>query len=434
MPKRTITIVFSVVVSLFYSLSFAQSSPIFGPKKYTREKGKPEKVKEAFQVCALSGIYKLIVENGLYIEAEDEKEKGKDKDKEERKTKVSAAEIEINGEEIIEEDDFSKKVTKIEKTILLPQGENHIQVEIEGEPGAYIKVTIECQSGCLEPKITTPADNNTINKSRATIQGNLANAYGEIGITLQSSGANGQVSILAEAQGTSFAGIAPLQQGQNTITATATDACGYQAHDTITINTESIQEQIRLTANPQSGIPTTNGTFTTTLEADAYLPNPISGYSWDTDGDGTAEQSGKDLSKITAAYIAPGLYFPKVTVTDSQNNTYMETAIINVLSKEQMDALLKGKWEGMKGALGSGNTAKALSYFDESVKQKFSRVFSDLGGDLPVITASFEDITLVSFTGDIAEYAIGRNQDSQRYIYFIYYMKDKDGIWKIKGM
>lgn len=81
-----------------------------------------------------------------------------------------------------------------------------------------------------------------------------------------------------------------------------------------------------------------------------------------------------------------------------------------------------------------GDATTAINYFEDSVTEKYSRIFTDLGSDLPSIAASLEDITLISFTGDIAEYAIGRNQDGKRYIYFIYFMKDENGIWKIKGM
>ncbi|MBI4745542.1 MAG: hypothetical protein HY786_03110 [Deltaproteobacteria bacterium] len=158
---------------IFTTVSFAQSPPIFGPKTYTREKGKPEKTKETFQVCALSGIYKLIVENGYYTEEDkgetDEDKDKKEEEKKEKKTRVSAGEIEINGKEIVEEDDFNKKATRVEKTITLPEGETLMEVEVEGKPGAYITVTIECISGCLEVNISSPARGSAINKSKTII-------------------------------------------------------------------------------------------------------------------------------------------------------------------------------------------------------------------------------------------------------------------------
>lgn len=128
MTKRTL--VFALLLCFIFFLnvvcSYAQSSPIFGPKTYTRAKGKPEKTVETFNICAASGQYRLTVENGYYAETKHGK----------KKTKVSAGAIEINGKEVVEEDDFRKKVAKIGKNIDLVQGENRMEVELEGKPGA----------------------------------------------------------------------------------------------------------------------------------------------------------------------------------------------------------------------------------------------------------------------------------------------------------
>jgi hypothetical protein len=402
-----------LLILFFHSQGLAQSPPIFS-NKYTRTIGRPNTYQDVFQACSTTATYKLVVENG---------EGGKDR--------LSSASVSLNGQEVVRENEFNQRIDKIEKTVTL-QSENTLDVKLASGPGGLIKASIYCISGCLDVKITSPSDNSTVNRSKTLVQGNLSNVYGETGITLQSSGATGQASVLAEAQGNSFAGIAPLQQGQNTITATATDACGYQAHDTITISTESVQEQIRLSANPQSGIPDATGTFGTTIEADAYLPNPIASYSWDTDGDGTAEQSGKDLSKITATYQAPGLYFPRVTITDSQNNTYTENTIINVLSKEQMDALLKGKWEGMKGGLSDADIEKAVGFFEEGSQDTYRNQFIALKSILPMIANDMGQINLVKIEGNRAEYEIVTSRNGATYSFYLLFIRDKDGLWKTK--
>src|SRR3989338_658381 len=235
MTKRTFSfIMITGCIFLFQSTPFALASPIFGPNKYTREKGSPHEFIETFNLCAISGTYKLIVDNGTYIttEEDDEDEKDKDKkrdkkekeDKKEKKTRVSAGEIEINGEEIIKEHDFKKRLARVQRTISLPQGENRVEIEVKGKPGAFITVSIECISGCLEPETTYPLTGAIVNKSKTVVQGNLSNLYGEAGVIIQSSGTGGQVIGLAQTQADNFAGIIPLQQGTNTITLQATDA------------------------------------------------------------------------------------------------------------------------------------------------------------------------------------------------------------------
>ncbi len=59
-----------------------------------------------------------------------------------------------------------------------------------------------------------------------------------------------------------------------------------------------------------------------------------------------------------------GLYFPSVTVTDNQGNVSTETTLVNVFWREEMDALLTSKWEGMKGALSQG------CYFNDFSKSR----------------------------------------------------------------
>jgi PKD repeat protein len=430
MTRRLFGFIVAVPFFVFtQAYSFAPSPSIFGPKTYTREKGKPEEIKETFQVCALSGVYKLTVENGLYSEiGENEKDKGRGKEKdgnrwkEERKTHISAAEIEVNGKEIIASD-FKKHVAKVEKTILLHQGENQIGVEVKGKPGAYITLTIECSSGCLEPKITVPTSGITINKSQAIVQGNLSNVYGETGIII-----NGR---LAQTQGKDFAGIIPLQQGQNTIIAAATDACGYKAYDTIMINTETRQEVVRLTANPDDGIPTLN----VTLDAETYLSSPATNYAWDTDGDGILEQTGPELTQITASYQTPGLYFPTVTVTDTRGNTYTETAIIDVIDRTEIDSLLKAKWEGMKTRLAYQDVEGAIVYITSNSQARYREIFTALGSGLPEIVQNMQDIQHVYVNDRIAKYRIRKNEtyggQMMTITYYIYFVIDGNGIWTI---
>ena len=443
MAKRIFTLIVSAfVILIFQSTPFALASPIFGPSKYIREKGRPHEFKERFTLCAVSGTYKLIVDNGTYTVTEeddddDEKDKGKHKknekdDKKEKKTRVSAGEIEINGEEIIKEHDFKKRLARVQRTISLPQGENRVEIEVKGKPGAFITVSIECISGCLEPEITYPLTGAIVNKSKTVVQGSLSNLYGEAGVIIQSSGTGGQAIGLAQTQASDFAGIIPVQQGQNTITVQATDACGYKATDTITINTETLEEKIRLTATPSSGILNTAGILPVIFEAEVSLPNLVSNYSWDLNGDGTPEQTGSTLSKVTANYQYTGLYFPKVTVIDNQGNTYEETTIINVLSRDEIDALLKGKWGSMINFLSRGDTTRALSHIASNSQVAYKTMFSVLSGQLSSILATAKEFNLIGIGDGVAKYKLLTIEGGKTYSYEIIFIKDDNGLWKIK--
>jgi hypothetical protein len=238
--------------------------------------------------------------------------------------------------------------------------------------------------------------------------------------------------ILANVQGNDFAVIVPLQIGQNIITAAATRSDGVQAQASITINTETQEEFVRLTATPTNGILDQTGILKVTFEAEPYLINPVSSYSWDFNGDGTPEIIGTETT-IIAQYQFPGIYFPRVTVTDNQGNVYTEATIVHVLSREEMDALLRSKWEGMKTALGQGNVSEALNYFVKDSREEYREIFELLAPQLPALVSAMREIYMVEIKGSMAEYYIKRFQRGVEISYFIYFMKDNDGIWRLSS-
>jgi hypothetical protein len=239
--------------------------------------------------------------------------------------------------------------------------------------------------------------------------------------------------VLSEVQGDDFAAIVPLQLGQNILTAVATTEDGFQVQNSVTINTDIQQEMIRLRVYPSSGIlkPPAN-TLDVTFEAEAYLPNPVATYSWDFNGDGTPEITGTEATVI-AQYQFPGIYFPRVMVTDNQGNVYTETTLVNILSREEMDALLRSKWEGMKGALIQGDIEGAISYFDDFTKPGYREHFAILSPVLSQIAQELNDIQLIGMMKDAIEYDIRAIRNGIEYSFYLLFVRDKDGLWKIRS-
>ena len=242
-------------------------------------------------------------------------------------------------------------------------------------------------------------------------------------------------------QGSDFAAIIPLTQGQNSITATATDADGRTKEASITVITNDPKEQIRITVNPESGILMTrpDGTtgFDATMSAETSVPYWIDHYAWDTNGDGAPEKkTGHTETAITASYQAPGLYFPTVTVTDTLWNEYTETAIVNVIDRNALDALLNAKWEGMKAALAKGDIATAVSYFTSETKDRYQEIFTALLPQLPQFVQEMQEIQLIYMNSGIAKYRIRKNEiysgQTMAITYYIYFALDENGLWKIK--
>jgi hypothetical protein len=166
------------------------------------------------------------------------------------------------------------------------------------------------------------------------------------------------------------------------------------------------------------------------------LPNPATQYQWDYEGNGTIDQTGEALTQITVQYHTVGIYYPTVIITDTLGNTYTATTVVNVLSRDELDALLKQKWTGMRDALRQGNIDQAVTYFTFGSQEKYRRIFGALGDQLADEAANLPDIALVTFNGTTGKYRVQRNANIngqiQTVTYWVFFIQDTDGIWRIK--
>ncbi|MHB8883415.1 MAG: PKD domain-containing protein, partial [Thermodesulfovibrionales bacterium] len=165
------------------------------------------------------------------------------------------------------------------------------------------------------------------------------------------------------------------------------------------------------------------------------IPNAVVSYQIDFEGDGIIDYTGPAFEDISHAYTTEGIYYPTVTVTDDQGNVFTDKMTITVLDKAKIDALLKGKWEGMKAALLAGNVEPALNHFVDPSKEKYRRILSVLKPYLSLIAADMREINLNSIRQDVAEYRIIRTENIggqlRGIMYLIYFVKDEHGLWKI---
>jgi len=271
----------------------------------------------------------------------------------------------------------------------------------------------------LEITITSPSGGETINKSRVIVKGTVQADTKDIGVTV-----NG---IIAEIIGNEWiANNVTLTTGGNTITATATNAYGNTDSKTITIYTYDTAQKVELSANITSGISPLTAYFSTST---SFIP--VS-YQMDFEGDGVVDYSGTSLEDIEHTYDSEGIFYPKVTVLDEQGTTYSDTIAVIVLSKTEIDTLLKGKWERMKEALRDINIEAALSYFLSSSRERYRQIFTDITNYLPELVDSMQLIEMIYAEDGVAEYRIKRTEEVGGVTYYIYFVLNEDGLWKIQ--
>ncbi|MBI4824608.1 MAG: hypothetical protein HY805_10340 [Nitrospirae bacterium] len=318
--KQILLILGILIISLVDAgSSLAQSEFIVFSKQYDKPKGKPVTYIDTFK--AYYGAYQLWVQSG-----------------QDGLNEVKNVSVSINGVEVLDSRDLRKSNPSIKPINL--QSNNTIKVVLKGQGGNFIKVRIATLP--LNITVLSPSAGETISSMKVIVTGTIENFVGELGVTV-----NG---IVADVYGNQFVvSNVPLVEGVNTITVTVKDALR-TATSSITVNAVIPSSYIELSSNIESGIAPLTAYFSASISN--LTP---SSYQMDFEGDGIVDWTGASFEDISHTYILEGIFYPTVVVIDSQGNSYWDVIAITVLSKAEMDALLKGKWEGMRSELAEGD-------------------------------------------------------------------------------
>jgi hypothetical protein len=323
--------------------------------------------------------------------------------------------------------DFAPPYTFSLDTVTISAGTHTLTVQASDWAGNTVQanrmVTVRQQ---LRPLITLPPAGSVHLYSPIFVQGTIANNYGpaEVGITV-----NGYV---AETQGGKFAvdGLA-LAAGTNTISVTATDGAGITAATTVSVGVAAAATEppVRLEVVSANRL----APATVTLDAKINLPLPIASYQLDFEGDGVADVTGTTWSELPRTYTAAGLYFPTLTVRDTQGTAYASRTVVNVWNSAALDELLRSKWNAMRDAVSVGDLQGALLSFLPSVRDRYQALFSQIGAGLPQALASIEQVHLLAVTDYEADAEGIRTENGVGYSYPISYQRDAQGFWRFGG-
>ncbi len=272
--------------------------------------------------------------------------------------------------------------------------------------------------------ITSPLGNDMINRPDVMVKGTVTNTLGyETGVTV-----NGIVAVVYN--GEFFVNHVPLQEGQNTISAVAVDKEQIIARYEISADADHTIPHVTLQANIESGIAPLNTYFSVSTS----IPHTVTSYDLDYEGNAIIDYSGTSFENMDFTYHIEGVYYPTITVTDDQNNTYTDTIALVVLNQTDFDALLQSKWNGMKTALMAGDISSALNYFVDESKSRYNNLFDNLGTvELNAILSSFEGFELLSQSENMAECGLIRTESGGIFAYPLIFVKDEIGVWKMYG-
>lgn len=270
--------------------------------------------------------------------------------------------------------------------------------------------------------ITSPVSGSLIDGSSMLVQGTVSAPSGEVGVVV-----NG---VVAQVNGDQYTvNDVPLELGTNTITATATDFEGNTVSFSITVTSDGMEKPVKLLANPESGVAPVKVEFSVL----AALKNPITRFTLDADGDGYPDVDQQTIpNSWSFIYTQPGIYHATVRVTDDQGNEYDDSIAVNVLPLNDLDTLLKSRWEGVKTALVKMDITTAMMYLTESARPKYQQLFERFGDHLPAIAANLPTLQLIRIDGDVAAYYVTKMENGVEKAHFVYFVLDESGLWRLQ--
>ena len=226
----------------------------------------------------------------------------------------------------------------------------------------------------------------------------------------------------------------PVTPGSNLLTAVAWNDAGATASASISVNLpETPSVPLVLTANPASGV----APLTITWQVGNQSGRPFVQCELDLTGGGTFGTPAATFDGTQSTYDTPGLFHPVLRATDDQGAIYTATTVVNVLPQNQLDAALQTKGAAMKAALGQQDVEGALAFFVPAERERFWTILSPLRNDLPQLVQDLGNIQLISLVDNRAKYRLRRTElyggQSVTFTYYVYFIRDLSGAWRIEG-
>ncbi|MFQ5658012.1 MAG: Ig-like domain-containing protein, partial [Candidatus Methylomirabilales bacterium] len=297
-------------------------------------------------------------------------------------------------------------------------GPHTLTARAEDQAGNQATVSILVILSSLQITIREPANGATVPAGPLVVRGTVDARGVEVGVTV-----NG---LPAAVQGSTFAALVPVTKGTTNLTAVGTTAAGDTASDTIALTvTPAPEPAFTLHVSPASGVAPLTVTF-------LLIGDPVpTAINLDLEGNGTVDFTGPSLEGQTFTYAQPGLFFPTVTGTDAQGSQFTARAVVQVDDRTALDALLQAKWTGMKAALQQGDTPAALQFITSQSRGVYQELFNELAPILSTVGTNLDDIRIVEVREDLAEYELLVVEDGQSISYYIEFIRDTDGLWRV---
>ncbi len=272
--------------------------------------------------------------------------------------------------------------------------------------------------------VDTPSETSALPRPDVLVRGRILNTAGrETGVTVNGVG--------ALVYGSDFAANhVPLGEGGNLLVVSAEDADGRRYRCERRLAAGPASRPVRITAAPESGILPLESTLS--IEA---APG-VSGLRLSVRGPGgTEELEGAGTGPVQVHISRPGLYFFTLEALSQEGRTASDTTALLAQKPDELDRLIRGKWQAANTALCAGDIEGSLAYFADDTRHAYREIFVGLRDQLPRILEGMQDIELVWAGSGLAKFRIRSHGPgegpSAAYLYDVYFTNVEGGIWKL---
>jgi len=285
-----------------------------------------------------------------------------------------------------------------------------------GTATAAVTVTV---NSIISLHIDSPAANSLIKRPDVLVRGTVSHAYGyETGVSV-----NGFPAMVC---GNRFvANHVPLDLGQNEIVVRAVDKQGNSTEVTMVVMVDTLEPIITLTPCDMVGV----APFQTKLGIRSNIgPSHIS--LSDTGPGPLLYEQGENADERFIQTDVPGIYV--IRAQENITGAYDDTAAIIVFEREELDDLLREKWEHLRNALMNNDIDEALLDIAPSHVDDYQRIFNALTPEKrSKIAGEMQDIQLIDMMGGSVEYDIRTIREGRECSFLLRFEMDDDGFWKI---
>ena len=315
---------------------------------------------------------------------------------------------------------------------IVVQATNELEMRLQGPIGAQVQAFIICTANCLAVSIDAPLADATINQPIMVVKGTVTSSSTDpigVGVNQQAAKVFGSAyavdgALVREGTGT---------LGPTTVVVQVTNACGLRALMSLQVHTtEVLTNQVQLRVSPDRNLAPSEVTLRVSID----IQQPLTQIQWDHQGDGLIDAQGSDLLEQTVTFTQPGLYLPKVIVTDDIGDTFEATAVVLVEDTVAFETMLNVQWSGMMRALAQGDIDQALTHIHSRKREVMRHDWTVLKDHLSELATIFEvPLQLTDGQGFrvVAQSATPITLGTVQFPLEVEFVLDTDGQWRIRS-